>query len=125
MDGSPLPTCVVCLEPIQGAGQAKLTGACGHAFHYRCIQPWAGMQGAPCPMCRSRTWLGPGSPNPPLQQQPQQMTATAFTSPTGSQPQLVGPATAFSPAPPLPFSLPAARGQRLPLPPRGVLPPEL
>jgi len=49
--------CPVCFEPMGGACPLRRL-ACGHGFHYSCIQRWL-QQNATCPLCKADT---PGPP---------------------------------------------------------------
>ncbi|KAE8674935.1 Alpha/beta-Hydrolases superfamily protein [Hibiscus syriacus] len=44
--------CGICLEDMQKGEEVRAMAACGHKFHYWCINMWAKRK-QDCPLCRS------------------------------------------------------------------------
>eukprot|EP00808_Paulinella_micropora_P020075 g15441.t1 len=53
--------CTICLCSLEGKLQDVTAVRCGHVFHTRCIQSWAGV-GKGCPICRQPMGLGNDTP---------------------------------------------------------------
>ncbi|KAJ7689451.1 hypothetical protein B0H17DRAFT_847553, partial [Mycena rosella] len=49
--GTAVDRCGICMTQFRKAERARLSAACKHAFHERCLARWI-VRSCTCPMCR-------------------------------------------------------------------------